>query len=350
MNDIRKWYEKAGKDSDIVCSTRIRLARNLKSYPFGNKCSEEDKKAICTKTRDAIFNSGAVIADQFDYIELNGLNPEIAVSLVEKHLASPEFISKPNGRALLLSKDESVSIMINEEDHIRIQVLKEGLSLKEAFETADRIDNLLNEGLEFAFDDELGFLTCCPTNLGTGMRASVMLHLPLMSQHGQIPAIASNLAKLGMTIRGTYGEGTKVSGDLYQLSNQITLGLSENEAIENLFSVANQLINEERAFRNSINTSVDFLDKISRSLALLKSAKLMTNKEAVELLSDLRLGISVGVLTGMDLEEISGITANITPAVLSLNTGRDGGEKLSPRDRSIERANILREKLKYVKD
>ena len=223
--------------SNEVISTRVRLARNLKDYPFPCRLSEQGRKKVIEKVTSAIRDSNSSIASDFNLIKLDDLTEAQGVSLVERHLVSPEFISETEGRALLLSKDESMSIMINEEDHIRLQVITDGLSLEQAYDTADKLDTLLDENLEFAFDDKLGYLTQCPTNLGTGMRASVMLHLPALEKSRTIGRIAGNLSKLGLTIRGAYGEGSEPSGSLYQLSNQVTLGISEKAAIENLENI-----------------------------------------------------------------------------------------------------------------
>ena len=249
LNEEKKWYEKAGKESDVVISTRVRLARNLADMPFPNRMTPDQKAAVERRVRDAILSGNSAIASDFDFVQMDDLSNEQAVSLVERHIVSPEFIANAKGRGFLISKDERISIMVNEEDHVRIQVLHEGLALSEAAEMADRIDTLLNESLRFAFDSELGYLTQCPTNLGTGMRASVMLHLPALTENGAMSRISTNLSKLGLVIRGTYGEGSNVIGAMYQLSNQITLGLSEKEAVENLQNITIQLISEERKTR-----------------------------------------------------------------------------------------------------
>lgn len=253
---------------------------------------------------------------------LENASEDEAVSLVERHIVSPEFISDRRGKAVLISDDESISIMVNEEDHLRIQVLREGFSLKEAAETADRIDTLLSETLDFAYDPEFGYLTQCPTNLGTGMRASVMLHLPALTENGAMPRIASNLSKLGLTLRGTYGEGSKSVGGLYQLSNQITLGLSENEAIENLRSITVQLMEEERKARSQMAQDVAWQDKIDRAAGILKTARVLSSSECMELLSYVRFGISVGILQGVTTEELNGLMVNVQPGTLMAKAGK----------------------------
>ena len=198
--------------SGIIISTRVRLARNLKDYPFPCKLSIQGRNKVSELVRTAITQSNSALQNDFDYIKLGELSPTQSVSLVEKRLVSPEFISDTSGRALLLSKDNSLSIMINEEDHIRLQVIKKGLALEEAFDTADKLDTLLDENLEFAFDEKLGYLTQCPTNLGTGMRASVMLHLPALERSRAISRIAGSLSKLGTDNPRSSRRGTEPKG------------------------------------------------------------------------------------------------------------------------------------------
>lgn len=327
--------------SNEVISTRVRLARNLKDYPFPCRLSEQGRKKVIEKVTSAIRDSNSSIASDFNLIKLDDLTEAQGVSLVERHLVSPEFISETEGRALLLSKDESMSIMINEEDHIRLQVITDGLSLEQAYDTADKLDTLLDENLEFAFDDKLGYLTQCPTNLGTGMRASVMFHLPALEKSRTIGRIAGNLSKLGLTIRGAYGEGSEPSGSLYQLSNQVTLGISEKAAIENLENITKQLVSQERQARERLAKSIDIQDSVSRSLGLLKSAMVMTHDEALKLLSNVRFGILSGQIKDVTADVVDSLMEKIEPATLMVNSGKN----LSAQERDIERAKILREAL-----
>ena len=339
MIETGKWYEKSGNCGDVVCSTRVRLARNLKQFPFPAKATVPQREAVEQKVRDALLSGNSILSKEFRFVPLENASEEEAVSLVERHIVSPEFISDRRGKAVLISDDESISIMINEEDHLRIQVLREGFSLKEAAETADRIDTLLSETLDFAYDPEFGYLTQCPTNLGTGMRASVMLHLPALTENGAMPRIASNLSKLGLTIRGTYGEGSKSVGGLYQLSNQITLGLSENEAIENLRSITVQLMEEERKARSQMAQDVAWQDKIDRAAGILKTARVLSSSECMELLSYVRFGISVGILQGVTTEELNGLMVNVQPGTLMAKAGKP----LDQNQRDVLRATKVRE-------
>ena len=220
---MTKWYEQQEKDHDIVLSTRVRLARNVKEFPFVAHMSLSQKNSLIEQVWNAVSQAHFGESMKFQKIEMDTLTQEQALSLSERHLISPEFVGQKQGSALLLSGDESVSIMCNEEDHLRIQVLKNGLDFDHAYELASQIDDLIDESLNYAFDEHLGFLTQCPTNLGTGLRASVMLHLPMIERSGLLSRLSNSLSKMGLTIRGTYGEGSKAKGSLYQISNQITL-------------------------------------------------------------------------------------------------------------------------------
>lgn len=346
MTDTVKWYEKEGGCGDVVCSTRVRLARNLRNFPFPGKASLAQKEEIKEKAQNALMSGNSVLSKEFRFLPLEELSDEMAVSLVERHLVSPEFISDRRGKGLLISGDESVSIMINEEDHLRIQILRGGLSLGEAAETADRIDTLLSENLDFAFDPQFGYLTQCPTNLGTGMRASVMMHLPALTECGGMPRISSNLSKLGLTLRGTYGEGTQVAGALYQLSNQITLGLSEKEAVENLNNIVGMLREDERKARKQMVETIEFQDKIDRAAGVLKSAKLLSSGEFMELISLIRLGISCDVLHGMSLKEVNALTTKVQPATLMALADKP----LNQEGRDALRARVVREACEKLKE
>ncbi|MGN0489743.1 MAG: protein arginine kinase [Ruminococcus sp.] len=326
---------------NVVMLTRIRLARNLKKYPFPCRLNLAGKNQVAKDVVDAIQKSNSAIADKFDVYEINKLTESQRISLVESHLASPEFISDANGRVILISKDKTMSIMVNEEDHIRLQIIKKGYDLDEAYDLADKLDTLLDEQLDFAFDDKLGFLTQCPTNLGTGMRASVMLHLPALQRSRALSRISGNLQKLGLTMRGTYGEGSNPKGAMYQLSNQVTLGISEKSAIENLKNITNQLVSQELQAQQRMVKNIEIQDEISRSLGILKSAKLISCEEAIKLLSNVRFGIESGVIENLSIDRIDELITDIQPATIMVNKN----EKIAPRDRDIIRAGIIRERL-----
>lgn len=335
---MSKWYEMTGEDYDVVVSTRVRLARNLVDFPFPLRMTDQQREQVNRKVRDALLNGNSVISKEFEYLEMDKITPAHAQSMVERHLISPQFAKNRAGKALIMLKDESLSIMLNEEDHIRIQVIKPGLALKEAYALADKIDDLLDASLNYAFEDDLGYLTECPTNLGTGMRASLMLHLPLLETKGALNDIAQTVSKIGLTVRGTYGEGSKARGSLYQFSNQVTLGISESAAIENLESITRQVIQQERALRKAVEQDVRMADRIWRSLGVLSHARTLTASECTDLLSTVRLGVSMGILQGVPLQTIGRLLHEIQPAMIQVKTGRP----LTEIERDIKRAEYVR--------
>lgn len=335
---MTKWYQKDGYQGDVVVSTRIRIARNLKDFPFVNRLSNDEMSKVAKLVSNAIINSNSMFYNTFKEIDMSKLEQIDVLSLIEKHLISPEFSSNRKGKVLLLNDDESISIMINEEDHIRVQVMKEGLALNDVFNVANKIDTILDEKLDLAFNDEFGYLTQCPTNLGTGMRASLLLHLPALQEIGSMNRIANNLSKLGLTIRGTYGEGSEAKGALYQLSNQVTLGISEKAAIENLKNICMQLMEQERSTRNSMVKNMDVVDSIYRSYGVLKNARLISNDEFMKLISNVRLGISTKIIDDISYDLINDLIINVQPATLMLGFE----DNLTPLQRDEKRAEIVR--------
>ncbi len=322
--------------SEAVVSTRVRLARNLRDYPFPIRLSAEKAKEVVDKVGEALADCGI----KFHRIDLSSVSDAMRGTMLERHLISPDFIDAGEGRAVYLSDDNTVSIMVNEEDHIRLQVIKDGFELNEAYAVADKLDNILSKKLSFAFHPRLGYLTQCPTNLGTGMRASVMLHLPALELGGTVYRIGANLSKLGLTMRGLYGESTKPAGAFFQLSNQVTLGISEKAAIENLSNITTQLIAQEMRARDGILNRIEVEDKIARALGVLKTAKLMDHNEAMQLLSLVRLGVSSKKLTTLSTDSIDKLIVEIQPASMMTRFG----EELSPRERDIKRAEMIRER------
>ena len=330
-----KWYRSTGPEGDVVISTRVRLARNLPRMPFPSCMNTEQKR----QAAEAIQN--ALPEGIFRIVDMHALPHITALSLVERHLISPEFSKGEEGSVLCLSEDEGVSLMINEEDHLRIQVMQAGLDLDQAYQTADELDTALDSRLHFAFDDRLGYLTQCPTNLGTGMRASLMLHLPALQEGGAIQQLANTVSKLGLTIRGLYGEGSKPEGAIYQLSNQVTLGISESAAIENLKGIASQIIREERAGREELCRNPHFEDRIWRSLGILRTARLLRGDEFMSLISNLRVGVSLNMIEGIPLDLISGLIGDAQPATIMAASGKE----MEPAERDAARAALVRARL-----
>ena len=332
-----KWYLGTGAQNDVVISTSIHLARNIKQFPFPASLSMQDK----LKVNSVIKNATDQLNDySFNYYEMKTLSQAEVVSLAERHLVSPEFASSRDGRALLLTEDEAVSVMLNEEDHIRLQVMYAGFALDEAYRTADKIDTQLSDKLQFAFDDRLGYLTQDPTALGTGMKASVVLHLPALVSSSQITKLITTVSKLGLSLRGSYGEGAAAKGDLFRLSNTITLGISEKAAIENLKSIALQIAAQERVAREEIFKAPVTEDRIFRAYGVLKYARMIDTSEFMELISLVRLGAVKGIIN-MDCAQIEALMIHMQPATISLSVDRP----LDRIERDKLRAQLVRQSL-----
>lgn len=338
---MSKWFAIDSNNESIALSTRVRLARNLKDFPFPNKLNSAKREQLINYIRQSFFGGNSYIAELYEYVNPKDLGPNQLLSLMEKNLVSPEFVTNPKGKGLILSKDGFSSILLCEEDHIRIQAIAP--SLKEAFDIADKVDLVLGEELKMAYDERLGYLTQCPTNLGTAMRASIMLHLPALTETGVMGRISGNLSKLGITVRGTHGEGTKVQSCLYQISNQITLGLSETQAIENLSSIAEQVVGDELRARGELVRNPAFRDRIFRAVGILKYAHMMSSDEFLELISLVRLGLGESLLSGIEFIQLTQLSQKLMPASLTVDN------KLEPHiNRDVKRADIVREKFKNL--
>lgn len=292
---MSSWYKTKECTENIVVSTRIRLARNLEGLPFPSRMTSEQKEELKKRVKSAVYDSNTPYAKSLKFIDMADIPENEIYAMVERHTISPEFAKNSNGGAIILSDDESISIMIGEEDHVRIQVILGGFCLEEAYNIAERLDNMLYSSLHFAFDSNLGFLTECPTNLGTGLRASIMMHLPVTESIGEIPTLSETVSKIGFTVRGMYGEGSKSAASLYQVSNQVTLGLSENNAIENLKIIATQIFEKEQNARNNLN-KINLEDTVYRALGTLKNCRVLSTKEMMTLISRIKLGINMGIL------------------------------------------------------
>ena len=328
---MTNWYEIPGSDSDVVVSTRIRLARNLNGYPFEPKLSETQAKEICDSVK-------GIYGDGWTYTVFSSLSPAERRSFAEKHLVSPAFAEKKTPCALL--SRNSVHIMLLEEDHLRIQSIYPGLALDEAWHDAAEADRLLDENADVAYSETYGYLTHCPTNLGTGMRASVMLFLPAYTAARGIQVLSAQLSKIGLTIRGMYGEGTAADGCLYQISNQVTLGITEEETIRKLETVVKQIVEKERQLRE--NKDKDALaDRAGRALGILLYAGRMDSAELLGLYASLRLGAAMKLLDGVTPTLADRLLVEGMPNTLSLAEHTDNA---AGRDRA--RADKLRRILK----
>lgn len=330
-----------GPDSDVVVSTRIRLARNLTDLPFPLLAGSEELGQVLARVRQA--SEHLPEAKRYGIMELDRLSSLERQVLIEKHLVSLEHVQEPKQRALVLRDDEAVSIMINEEDHIRLQVLLPGLNLDQAWQLADRLDDSLEQHLDYAFDDDLGFLTACPTNLGSGLRASVMLHLPALVLLKQASQVFGTLAQFGLVVRGLYGEGTQALGNFFQISNQLTLNHSEEELINNLKALTGQVIEQERAARSRLYEELGnrLLDMVWRAYGILTHARLLTGDEAMRLLSDVRLGVNLNLLPQINLPELNRLLVITRSGFIQ----RVVGDTLSPAERDLKRAALVRDEL-----
>ena len=345
FNDfLPSWIKSEGEAGDVTISSRIRLARNFKGYPFPSYAKQEQLKQVVEEITGIIKNKPPL--EPMAVIKVEDLSQNDRLILVEKHLCSPQFIEKPQNRTLLVNQEQSVSIMVNEEDHLRIQAITPGFTLEEALGLANRIDDYLEEHIDLCFDENCGYLTACPTNAGTGIRASVMLHLPGLAMVDQVKKVLAALTHIGISIRGLYGEGTESMGDIYQISNSVTMGHSETDLASNLKSVCRQLIERERAVREALmrDSKIQLEDRICRSYGVLTQARMLTSQEALKLLSDVKLGLELGIIPVNDKSVIKELMFIIRSSILQKIIGKE----LSPAERDYYRASVVRDKLKIV--
>jgi protein arginine kinase len=332
------WLDGSGEENEIVLSSRVRLARNLDTHRFTHNAGQEELGEILSKIQAAAgrtktFENGAY----FPMGSIPALNRQF---LMERHLVSTDFLANSANRGLVINRTENICLMINEEDHLRLQAYRSGLNLEGALSLADRLDNELSPQLHLAYDDRLGFLTACPTNLGTGLRASVLMHLPGLVHSKEINKLLDNLRKLHHSIRGLYGEGTEVMGNFFQISNSATLGTPETTILDNLKDVVSKLIGFERRAREMLFRKAQSLleDKIWRAYGLLRYARRVDTKEALSLISAVRLGMGLGLITDPTMREFNEMLIYIQPAHLQIETGR----ALNQYERDTLRADFIR--------
>lgn len=332
------WYNDTGKEYETVLSSRIRFARNLADYPFGSRLSPEKATEIIEKISPILEKGG------FEKIDFTRISRTEALSYVEKHYVSREFAEKTTPHALMLNEPCGYAVMLCEEDHMRMQCILPGLALEEAYASLCKLDDLIDESFEVAYDEELGYLTHCPTNLGTGMRASVMMFLPALTMAGRISGLANQLSKIGLTMRGLYGEGTASQGSIYQISNQITLGITEEDSIKKLKDVIKQLNESEKELRKLITEgkNPELIDRICRAEGTLRHAFMLSSSEFISLFADVRLGVSLGIIKDIDPKTLGELFIEMMPATLILSEGdRQTGRK----ERDILRAKRIKERL-----
>lgn len=336
------WMQNRGPDSDIVLSSRVRLARNLAQMPFPQRMDEQQGQTVVDRIQKAVgaLQSGWQLQLQ-SLNQVGGIDRQV---LVEKHLASPALVQDPvRFEGVITDPSETVSVMVNEEDHLRLQVFLPGLQLMEAWQVANRLDDDLERLLDFSYDSHLGYLTACPTNLGTGLRASVMVHLPALVLTRQIRELFTALAQIGVVVRGLYGEGSDVAGNIFQISNQVSLGFSEEEFIHSLNVVAEQIVGRERHARQFLSQShaLELSDRVGRAWGILTHARIISSEEALRLLSDVKLGEDLGILTIPGSASFSELALMTRPGYLMKAANRE----LNPGERDELRASILRKNL-----
>lgn len=331
------WYKASGKDSDMVISTRVRLARNISGFNFPSRLGATDAEKII----DLVWESLAPVAKDYTLYRIDKLSPVKQQALIEKHLISPDLTGGRLPRAAMISRDESVSIMVNEEDHIRIQSLTPGLSPRDAWDAANKIDDLIGETIDYAFHERFGYLTSCPTNTGTGLRISAMLHLPVLALTGGISGLFSQAAKAGMTIRGLFGEGSEAKGNFYQFSNQTTLGMTEEELISTFEKVVAAVSDTEKSLRKGLKKEAPpkIIDRIMRSYGTMKYSYMLPGSELINKLSDVRLGIYLGIIDDIPFEKLTELMVITMPANIS------GTNSLTSEQRDIKRSLVVRETL-----
>ncbi|MDD3119736.1 MAG: protein arginine kinase [Victivallales bacterium] len=342
LNNKVSWLADCGPSEDIAISSRIRLARNIDGIPFPLHASATQLQEIITAVEMALKGSKLEPFLKFNMAATPLLDKMV---MFERRLISREFMDKTEPCELLLQADESFGIMVNEEDHLRMQFLRPGFQLKNVWTEIDRIDDIISRHIPYAFDKELGFLTSCPTNVGTGIRASVMLHLPGLVLSNQINAVIQGVSKLGLVVRGIFGEGTKNLGNLYQVSNQSTLGESEMQIIERLNNVIVQIINHEKNARRTLleGNQAFLLNHVGRAYGMLRHAYILSSSEALDSLSALRLGVDMGMFSAVDIHTVNELFIVINPAHLQKYAGK---ELDSPSERDVFRATMVRERLK----
>ncbi len=336
-----EWLRGVGPTSDIVMSSRIRLARNLEKLPFATRATKASQAEVLSVVREGVARS--VTLQRPLFFEIAELDEVDRQFLVERHLVSREHVVHLDHKAVAIGHGEVISIMVNEEDHLRIQAMQSGLNLQEAWSLIDTLDDEFSEVIPYAYSTDWGYLTCCPTNTGTGMRASVMVHLPALVITKQINKVLHTITKLGLTARGLYGEGTEASGNFFQISNQVALGRSEEELLENLERILTEVIHQEQAGRETLmaNNRVQLEDRIWRAFGILRHAKTMSSNEALDLLSAARLGVDLGLMDGLDRTTVNELLLFSQPAHLQ----KLEGKVLSAKERDVKRAQLVRSRL-----
>jgi len=340
------WINEKGPFNGVVISSRVRIARNIAGLPFSPMATGEVSQQIAGMVKKSIMESNSVLRGDFRFVPLKELTDLERYILLEKHLISPDLVERSEVSAVLINHSQQISIMLNEEDHIRMQCIFPGCQLEKAWELLDRVDDIIEESVEYSFHEHLGYLTSCPTNVGTGMRASVMMHLPGLVATNYINAVLQTISKVGLTARGLYGEGSETAGDMYQISNQITLGPSEEEIIGNINIAVRQIMENEKMARQALLQSnrVEFEDRIWRSLGILTHARKLSLQEFMALLSQVRLGVDMEVIKHIDVIMLNELMVKCQPAHLQDYIGK----QVSAEELDLVRADRVRSELGKV--
>lgn len=335
------WYLDNGKESDVIVSSRIRLARNIKDIPFKPKLSKDDINNLLEKVKFITPSLGYGLK----FLRIKDMDDITKLTLVEKHVISPDIISDRNEEesAILINDEENICIMINEEDHIRIQIFNSGLDLQNTINLAKEIDKKLDESVHFSANKKYGYLTACPSNVGTGLRASVMVHLPALKLTGNISKILHIVNSFGMTIRGIYGEESQSKGDMYQISNNQTIGITEEEIINNLENITKKVMEQERlARKNLAKNEIELKDRVYRAYGIITNAVKLSSEESISLLSDIKLGTDLGIIKELNDAKVKKLELYTRPA----NLQKYSGKILNAYERDIKRAEIIKEIIK----
>lgn len=339
---MSNWYLQNGKDSDVVVSSRVRLTRNLAGFKFLSKCSKEEQKKILDKIKEIIPSFGYGL----NYIKLADLDDVTKLSLVEKHLVSPEFVMQNNTeKAILINDEENICIMINEDDHLKIQVFSAGQELENLMNLIIEIDEKLGEVVDYAYNKHLGYIANSPINIGTGMKASVIVHLPALAITGNLSKVMRIVNNLGMSVKGLYGEGTQNQGDMYLISNNQTIGVTEKEIIVNVKNIADKVIEQERLARKFLGKNqIELEDSVYRAFGVLTYATKLSSDECKKLLSDVKLGVDLGIIKELDDSKVKKIYLNTK----SGNLQKYVGKTLDGYEREIRRAEVIKQIVKGV--
>ena len=338
-----EWLNGKGRNSDIIISSRTRLARNLKNTPFPNRADKRKLERVVELVKRAVGNSE--VLNGMKFLKINNVNELDKEFLVERHLISPFFAKLNKPGAIFISEGELSCIMINEEDHLRIQWIRSGLDIDTAWDSIRVVDNELNSMLDFAFSDELGYLTACPSNTGNGLRVSFFCHLPGIVLTKNLDKFLEEIVPAGIAVRGFYGEGTDVQGNIFQVSNQVTLGITEKDTIERIKKVAKKFIQYEKESRNKLlkDAKIKIEDKVYRAKAIMQNAKIIPSLEFMSLLSAIRLGVELKMLKKIDRK----ILNELMVTVQSAHIQKLAGKNLTPLERDILRAEIIKDKINF---